>query len=72
MSYADDTARDAGADRRKRIGAENWQRLPGFAFVQPDPATLVRASLPGLAIVLAWLALGLGALAIATRRLGAQ
>lgn len=72
VSYADDTARDAGADRRKRIGADNWQRLPEFAFVQPDPATLVRASLPGLAIVLAWLALGLGALAIATRRLGAQ
>jgi ABC-2 type transport system permease protein len=72
VSYADDTAQDAGADRRKRIGANNWQRMPEFAFVQPDAATLVQASLPGLAIILGWLALGLAALALATRRLGAK
>ncbi|MFD1033102.1 ABC transporter permease [Sphingomonas hankookensis] len=72
VSYADDTAKDAGADRRKRIGANNWQQMPEFAFVQPDAATLVQASLPGLAIILGWLALGLAALALATRRLGAK
>jgi ABC-2 type transport system permease protein len=72
VSYADDTAKDTGADRRKRIGADNWRRMPEFAFVQPDAATLVRASLPGLAIVAGWLVLAMGALALATRRLGAK
>jgi ABC-2 type transport system permease protein len=72
VTYADDTAKDAGADRRKRIGAGNWQRLPEFAFVQPGAATLVRASVPGLAVILGWLAVALVALAVATRRLGAR
>jgi ABC-2 type transport system permease protein len=72
VTYADDTAKDAGADRRKRIGAGNWQRLPEFAFVQPGAATLVRASAPGLAVILGWLAVAVVALAVATRRLGAR
>jgi ABC-2 type transport system permease protein len=72
VTYADDTAKDAGADRRKRIGAGNWQRLPEFALVQPGAATLVRASVPGLAVILGWLAVALVALAVATRRLGAR
>ena len=72
VSYADDTAKDAGAGRRKRIGADNWRRIPEFTFVQPDARTLARASLPGLAIVLGWLAVAGAGLAIATRRLGAK
>lgn len=72
VRYADDTAVDAGADRRKRIGAANWQQMPAFAFVQPTATTLVRASLPGLAIILGWLTLAIVALAVATRRLGAR
>ena len=72
VSYADDTAHDAGADRRKRIGADNWQRMPEFAFEQPGPATLVRASLPGVLIILGWLAVAVVALGLATRRLGAK
>ncbi|WP_294336479.1 DUF3526 domain-containing protein [uncultured Sphingomonas sp.] len=70
VSYADDTAKDADADRRKRIGADNWQRMPEFAFRQPGADALVRASLPGLALLFAWLAVAGLATAAATRRLG--
>ncbi len=72
VSYADDTAEDAAADRRKRIGAGTWRRLPEFAFVQPGAATLVRTALPGLAVVTGWLAVAGLALVFATRRLGAK
>lgn len=72
VSYADDTAVDAGADRRKRVGAANWQAMPEFAFAAPDGATLARAALPGLAVVLGWLGVGAALLALATRRLGAR
>jgi len=72
VSYADDTAKDSGADRRKRIGADHWQHMPQFTFAPPAPATLVRASLPGLGILLGWLALALVALTVATRRLGVK
>ncbi len=71
VRYADDTAKDAGADRRKRIAADNWQALPEFAFRQPAAGTLVRASLPGFASLLGWLVLAGVALVVATRRLGA-
>ena len=36
VSYANDTATDAGADRRKRIAAANWQAIPDFRFVAPS------------------------------------
>jgi ABC-2 type transport system permease protein len=72
VSYANDTASDAGADRRKRISGSHWQAMPEFKFRQPDGATLAGAALPGLAVVLMWL----GALSIllflATRRLGVR
>lgn len=72
VSYANDTATDAGADRRKRIGAENWQAIPDFHFVAPAGATLARAALPGLTILGLWLAAALVLLGLATRRLGAR
>lgn len=72
VSYANDTASDAGADRRKRISGNHWQAMPEFKLRQPDGATLAGAALPGLAVVLMWL----GALSIllflATRRLGVR
>ncbi len=72
VSYANDTATDAGADRRKRVSGDHWQAMPEFKFRQPDSATLAGAALPGLAVVLMWL----GALSIllflATRRLGVR
>lgn len=72
VSYANDTATDAGADRRKRIGAENWQAIPDFHFAAPTGATLARAALPGLTILGLWLAAALVLLGLATRRLGAR
>ncbi len=71
VSYADDGATDAGADRRKRVAARNWQAMPDFAFVAPDGRTLAAAALPGLAILLAWLAGATLLLTRAARRLGA-
>lgn len=72
VSYADDVATDAGADRRKRIGAANWQTVPDFHFAAPGGATLARAALPGLTVLTLWLAVAAALLALATRRLGAR
>jgi ABC-2 type transport system permease protein len=72
VTYANDTAADGGADRRKRISGENWQAMPEFSFRQPDGTSLARAALPGLAVVLAWLAAATALLLLASRRLGAQ
>lgn len=72
VSYADDTAEDAGADRRKRVGAGHWHAMPQFAYAQPDGTTLAGAALPGLGIVFGWLAVALALLTVATRRLGAK
>ncbi len=71
VSYADDSATDAGADRRKRIGADHWQAIPDFRFVAPGGGTLAAAALPGLVVVIGWLAVASTLLALATRRLGA-
>lgn len=71
VTYADDSATDAGADRRKRIGAAHWQALPDFRFVAPTGATLARAALPGLAMLGLWLVAASALLGWATRRLGA-
>ena len=72
VRYADDTAKDAGADRRKRVSGDHWRAMPDFRFVPPDGRTLATAALPGLAIVIGWLALALTLLTLATRRLGAR
>ena len=71
VDYADDTARDADADRRKRVDSAHWQAIPEFAFV-PEPAgRLLQAMLPATAVLLAWLLVAALLLALATRRLGA-
>jgi ABC-2 type transport system permease protein len=72
VSYADDTASDPGADRRKRIEASNWQRMPNFSHQAPDATALASRALPGLAVVLAWLAAAGVLLWRATRRLGVE
>lgn len=72
VRYSDDTADDAGADRRKRVSAGNWRVIPDFTFVAPSGDVLVRAALPGLAILLGWLATAGALLAVASRRLGAS
>jgi ABC-2 type transport system permease protein len=72
VSYADDTASDPGADRRKRVSEGHWDAMPDFRFRQPDGGALAAAALPGLAVVLGWLAVAGMLLAGATRRLGAR
>ena len=72
VSYADDSAKDADADRRKRVSAANWSAMPDFAFVPARGVELARGALPGLAVVIGWLGGALLLLAIATRRLGAR
>jgi ABC-2 type transport system permease protein len=71
VRYADDTATDPGADRRKRVHAGHWQRMPDFAYRAPDAATLAFRAVPGLAVVVAWLAAASLLLWRAARRLGA-
>lgn len=72
VTYANDTAKDQDADRRKRISAENWQKLPDFTFDPPAGSALARNALPGLVIILAWLAILVGGLIVTTRRLGVR
>ena len=62
VRYADDKAKDAGADQRKRISADHWQTIPQFRFKPATTGDLVEASLPGLGLLLAWLAFALLAL----------
>jgi ABC-2 type transport system permease protein len=72
VSYANDTAEDADADRRKRVSAGNWQKMPDFRFRQPDGASLAAAAVPGLIVLAGWLAVATAALILITRRLGAR
>jgi len=72
VSYADDTAEDPDADRRKRVVADNWQEMPDFSFRPPNGAMLARAALPALLILLAWLTVASLALVLVTRRLGGR
>lgn len=70
VSYEDDTATDADADRRKRVAASHWKQMPDFVHHAPDGARLAAGALPGLAIVLAWLVIAGLSLWRTTRRLG--
>ncbi|PTS74567.1 ABC transporter permease [Sphingomonas sp. HMWF008] len=72
VSYADDAATDAGADRRKRIAARNWQAMPDFRFTSPSGSELAGNALPGLAILFGWMAGAVALLMFASRRLGAR
>ena len=70
VRYADDVPADPGADERKRVGAENWAHMPDFAYRPPAGADLAARALPGLAVLLAWLAGASALLRLQTRRLG--
>lgn len=72
VSYADDSATDAGADRRKRVTASNWQAIPDFRFKAPEGRALAAGALPGLTVILGWLVAALALLTVASRRLGAR
>lgn len=72
VTYADDTAQDAGADRRKRIEASNWREMPDFVFRPSSGSELAASAMPGLLMVLAWLAAASLLLVAAARRLGGR
>ena len=69
VSYADDTAQDAGADQRKRVDPSHWQEIPRFAFKPQTSDVLLKAMLPGALILLVWLLVALLALDWRSRRL---
>lgn len=71
VSYADDTARDAGADQRKRVDHSHWQEIPRFVFKPRTSQAQLKAMLPGVLILLAWLLIALLALEWRSRRLEA-
>lgn len=70
VSFADDTAQDADADRRKRVDAGHWQTIPRFDFQPQGAGTLLRAMAPGLLVLAGWCLLALLLLGGVTRRLG--
>lgn len=72
VSYADDTATDLAANTRKRVDAANWEKMPDFAYRAPSARALAIGALPGLGMLIAWLAVALTLLALATRRLGTR
>lgn len=71
LTFMDDSARsrDAEAERRTRIAAENWATLPDFTFAPTTAAERRAAMAPAFLILLAWLGLGLGLCALGARRL---
>lgn len=69
VSYADDTAKDADADQRKRVDRAHWQEIPHFTFRPQPPAATLGSMLPELGVLLAWFMAGLLALAWSARRL---
>lgn len=70
VTFTDDTAKDAEADQRKRIGAENWSTLPNFSYVAPSSLVLAGKALPAFSILAVWLCLAGLTLTFVTRRLG--
>ncbi|MDR6989955.1 DUF3526 domain-containing protein [Luteimonas sp. 3794] len=70
VRYADDTASDADADRRKRVDSGHWQDIPSFAFVPEQAGRLLQAMWPAALVLLAWLLGAALLLALAARRLG--
>ena len=71
LTYADDAARssDPEAEQRTRVNAASWRLLDTFRFA-PDPAEAraARAALP-LALMLGWLLVLGGVIAVGARRL---
>lgn len=71
LTYADDGARsrDAEAERRTRVGPENWAAAPDFAFVPTSAAERRSAMAPAVLILLGWLGLAIGLTMFGARRL---
>lgn len=69
VSYADDTAKDASADQRKRVDSTHWQEIPHFEYVPQSWTAGLHAMMPGLLMLLGWLLASLLALVLSARRL---
>jgi ABC-2 type transport system permease protein len=72
ITYDDDSNRnkDPEAARRVRIDPKHWQEVPDFSYRAASTYEKLRAALPGLLILLGWLATLLFGLRFAARRLG--
>ncbi|MCA3698160.1 MAG: DUF3526 domain-containing protein, partial [Brevundimonas sp.] len=62
-------SRDAGAELRTRVTADNWAHMPDFRFRPATPQERVTAMAPGLAVLFGWLLAALGLVALSARRL---
>lgn len=71
ITYVDDGNRnkDPEAARRVRIDPKNWQDVPDFAYRAASTDEKLKAAIPGLAMLMAWLAALLLGLRFAARRL---
>lgn len=58
VAAADDSAksRDAAAEARSRVSAENWRKMPEFRPTRLTEADVLARAAPSLAILAAWLA----------------
>lgn len=57
VTATDDAAKskDAAADARSRISADNWRKLPHFAPTRPSETMILMRAAPALAALVAWL-----------------
>lgn len=69
VTYADDTAKDAGADQRKRVDSSHWREIPHFVFKPASAVAVFETMLPALLVLLGWCIAALLALALSARRL---
>lgn len=70
VSYADDTAKDAGADQRKRVDRSQWEKIPHFEFRSQGTSTVLVSLLAPLLVLAGWLTAALLLLGVMSRRLG--
>jgi ABC-2 type transport system permease protein len=71
LSFADDQARssDAAAERRTRVAAENWSRVPDFTFVATSARERRDSMAPALLAIVGWLVVATMLCALGARRL---
>ncbi|HYC95973.1 MAG TPA: DUF3526 domain-containing protein [Sphingomicrobium sp.] len=71
VDAADDAAKsdDPAADRRSRIDRSHWHHIPDFVFRPAPPSALAQAALPGLTVLIVWLAALLALVGLASKSL---
>ncbi len=71
VTAADDGAKskDAAAEARSRISAENWRKMPSFNPSRPTAAAVLHGAAPALGALLGWLAAALLLFGFAAQRL---